>query len=115
MYFNMYLYMDKRISLCYSSLVGFGESSFLWDPEKERANLEKHGIDFITASQVFKDPQRKIFMDAKHSRAEERYFCIGKLEERILTVRFTYRGGKIRILGAGYWRKGKAYYEEKEN
>ena len=32
----------------------------------------------------------------------------------ILTVRFTRRGEAIRIIGAGYWRKGKAIYE-KEN
>jgi hypothetical protein len=29
----------------------------------------------------------------------------------VLTVRFTYREGIIRIYGAGYWRKGKAIYE----
>jgi len=29
----------------------------------------------------------------------------------ILTVRFTYRAGIIRIFGAGYWRKGKVIYE----
>lgn len=28
-----------------------------------------------------------------------------------MTVRFTYRGGVIRIFGAGYWRKGKQIYE----
>lgn len=31
-----------------------------------------------------------------------------------LDVRFTYRRKVIRIIGAGYWRKGKAVYE-KEN
>lgn len=31
----------------------------------------------------------------------------------ILTVRFIYRENKIRIIGAGYWRKGKKTYEEK--
>lgn len=30
----------------------------------------------------------------------------------IMTVRFTYRNNKIRIIGAGYWRKGKKLYEE---
>jgi predicted RNA binding protein YcfA (HicA-like mRNA interferase family) len=30
----------------------------------------------------------------------------------ILTVRFTYRKNKIRIIGAGYWRKGKEIYEK---
>lgn len=30
-----------------------------------------------------------------------------------MTVRFTYRGMKFRIFGAGFWRKGKKIYEEK--
>jgi hypothetical protein len=30
----------------------------------------------------------------------------------VMTVRFTWRSRKIRIFGAGYWRKGKAIYEE---
>lgn len=29
-----------------------------------------------------------------------------------LTVRFAYREGVIRIIGAGYWRRGKKIYEE---
>lgn len=37
-----------------------------------------------------------------------------KLGNRIITVRFTYRNGKIRLFGAGYWRKGKKAYEEKK-
>jgi hypothetical protein len=32
------------------------------------------------------------------------------LDEGILTVRFTWRSGKIRIFGAGYWRKGQKIY-----
>lgn len=87
---------------------------FLWDAEKERTNIEKHGADFFTAAKVFMDPGRKIYIDAKHSRQEERYFCVGKVEGKVLTVRFIYREGKIRIFGAGYWRKGRTYYE-KEN
>ena len=92
--------MDKR----------FG--SFIWDIEKEIVNIEKHSIDFVTASKVFKDPKRKIFIDSKHSEREERYFCVGKTGDKILTVRFTYRAGIIRIFGAGYWRRGVRYYEK---
>ena len=36
---------------------------------------------------------------------------MGKVADGILTVRFTWRGGTIRIIGAGYWRKGKHIYE----
>jgi uncharacterized DUF497 family protein len=90
-------------------------SAFTWDLEKELANVEKHGLDFTTASRVFFDPRRKIYVDEKHSRDEERYFCIGRVGTRILTVRFVYRGNTIRILGAGYWRKGSAYYEKEKD
>lgn len=90
-------------------------SSFIWDFEKESDNIHKHGIDFIMAAKAFKDPKRKIYTDSKHSKKEERFFCIGKVEGKILTVRFTYRGAKIRIFGAGYWRKGGRYYEKRED
>lgn len=84
------------------------------ESRKELINIHKHGIDFYTAAKVFKDPKRKIYIDSKHSKQEERLFCIGSLGSKILTVRFTYRGGKIRIFGAGYWRKGVQYYEKKD-
>jgi len=29
----------------------------------------------------------------------------------VVTVRFTYREGVIRIIGAGLWRKGRGIYE----
>ena len=36
-------------------------------------------------------------------------------DEGIITVRFTYREGKVRIFGAGYWRKGRKRYEQQNN
>ena len=86
--------------------------SFVWDAEKEKVNIAKHGVDFVDASRAFLDPRRKIFVNPKHSETEERFFCIGSVDGRILTVRFVYRGGKIRIFGAGYWRGGRKYYEK---
>ncbi|MBI4313726.1 MAG: BrnT family toxin [Candidatus Omnitrophica bacterium] len=88
---------------------------FLWDTRKERENWLKHGVDFETAARAFFDPKRKIFTDAKHSAQEERFFCLGEVGGRILTVRFSYRSDKIRIFGAGYWRKGKGCYDEKKD
>ena len=88
--------------------------SFVWDVDKEMANIAKHGVDFRTAAKVFRDPNRKVFKDEKHSVSEPRLFCIGKVEKKVLTVRFVFIEGKIRIFGAGHWRKGAKYYE-KEN
>lgn len=88
---------------------------FVWNDERSEANLLKHGVDFFTAAEVFLDESRKVFADLRHSHQEKRYFCIGKVGGKILTVRFTNRSGKIRIIGAGYWRKGEKIYEaEKE-
>jgi uncharacterized DUF497 family protein len=89
------------------------KESFDWDPEKDLANQVKHGISFTEAQYVFADPNRVIAEDLTHSKKEKRYFCFGKVVGGVLTVRFTYRVGVIRIYGAGYWRKGKQIYERK--
>lgn len=88
------------------------ETRFEWNLSKDRENQKKHGVSFTTAQYAFGDPNRVIAEDVSHSKAEKRYYCFGKVADGILTVRFTYRKGVIRIIGAGYWRKGKKIYEE---
>jgi hypothetical protein len=94
------LYMDKR-------------SDFDWDLDKDRLNQDKHGIAFSLAQLAFFDKNRVILEDLEHSENEKRYYCLGRVAGGIMTVRFTWRNSKIRIIGAGYWRKGKKIYEEK--
>ena len=84
------------------------QSSFEWDNAKDRSNRAKHGVSFATAQAAFFDPRRVIAEDLEHSGAEPRYFCFGVVAGGVMTVRFTYRAGRIRIFGAGYWRKGKS-------
>ena len=86
--------------------------TFEWDEKKNSENIKKHKVSFEKAQDAFFDEKRMILEDIKHSISEKRYFCIGKTDERILTVRFTMRGQNIRIFGAGYWRQGKKRYEE---
>lgn len=87
------------------------ESSFEWDERKDAENQAKHGVPFALAQYAFADPQRVIAEDTRHSSKEQRYFCFGRVGAGIITVRFTYRAGIVRIIDAGYWRKGKAIYE----
>jgi len=87
------------------------KSSFEWDEKKAVANLSKHGVPFDLAQYAFADPKRVIAEDHGHSIKEKRYFCFGQVGAGILTVRFTLRADLIRIIGAGYWRKGKSIYE----
>ncbi|NKC15040.1 MAG: BrnT family toxin [Gammaproteobacteria bacterium] len=90
------------------------ETNFEWDETKSLDNQQKHSVSFYEAQHAFRDPNRLIADDPVHSQEEKRYFCIGLDEsgEGILTVRFTYRLNRIRIVGAGYWRKGKKIYEQ---
>lgn len=84
---------------------------FEWDPVKDLDNQQKHGVAFAEAQFAFADMKRVIAEDLGHSAVEKRYYCFGSVDRGVLTVRFTYRGGVIRIIGAGFWRKGKVIYD----
>ena len=86
--------------------------TFEWDEQKNKDNQNKHGISFELAQYAFADLKRIIAEDLSHSENEKRFYCIGKVGQEIITVRFTYRKNIIRIFGAGYWRKGKRIYEK---
>ena len=88
-------------------------TKFEWEEKKNKDNQNKHGLSFDVAQYAFADPNRIIAEDLSHSDKEKRYYCFGKVNDGIITVRFTYRKNIIRIYGAGYWRKGKKIYEDK--
>lgn len=56
------------------SLGGF---LFEYDEEKNRKNLEKHGISLKVAARVFFDYDRIEMFDEEHSSQEDRYNTIG--------------------------------------
>ncbi len=90
------------------------KTNFEWDEAKNLENQKKHNISFFDAQYAFFDEKRVIAEDLAHSQSEKRYYCFGLNKDKtgIITVRFTYRSGCIRIFGAGYWRKGKKIYEQ---
>lgn len=55
-----------------------------------------------------------VAFDDEHSTLRElRWWLLGKVGERVMLVRYTHRpSGRIRIIGAGYWRIGKEIYEK---
>lgn len=75
---------------------------FEWDDEKEKINIDKHGIDFTTAARVFKDENRLELYDEAHSDTEDRYITIGIIDEvaYIVMVVYTEREEAIRIISA---------------
>lgn len=74
---------------------------FEWDVRKAIANLEKHGVSFGEATEVFYDPNILEGEDNEHSYDEARFFIIGYSASRMLSVVFAERhGDAIRIISA---------------
>ena len=65
---------------------------FEWDENKNRINIEKHGISFEKASSVFQDEESLVIADEEHSDKEERFVLIGfSFKANLLVVCHCYR------------------------
>lgn len=78
---------------------------FEWDKNKEKVNIQKHGISFEQASYVFADPYALNQYDDEHSQDEDRWILLGKsLNEIILVVVHTFKDNGdtefVRIISA---------------
>lgn len=83
---------------------------FEWHDEKAAANLQKHAIDFEDAIGIFEGPILETRSDQK---GEERYKAIGMLERLEITVVYTPRGSRLRIISARRARRNEraAYHQ----
>jgi uncharacterized protein len=70
---------------------------FTWDEAKRRANLRKHGIDFVDAPKIF---QGLTFTaeDDREAYGERRFLTLGLLEDQVVSVAHTERRDEIRII-----------------
>lgn len=86
---------------------------FDWDPDKRASNIEKHGVDFIDAVEVFAAPH--VVMDSPRG-TEDREVAIGPLPKgvapdhwsgQLVTIAFHRRGEVVRIISARRARKNE--------
>lgn len=74
---------------------------FEWNDQKAVRNLEKHGVSFGEATEVFYDPNALEGHDLEHSANEHRFFIVGLSSRRLLYVVYAERHGDIvRIISA---------------
>lgn len=69
---------------------------FEFDEAKSQANLNKHGIDFVAAQELWSDPYL-LEVRAK-TEDEPRFLLIGKIGEKHWSAVVTYREGRIRLI-----------------
>ena len=86
---------------------------FEWDETKARSNLEKHGISFQLASEIFYRSTVLTFEDERFNYGEVREVAIGQIEGVCLYVIFTLRDDAIRIISArkASARERRKYYD----
>jgi uncharacterized protein len=74
---------------------------FEWDEAKAITNLEKHGVSFFEASEVFEDEFMQYAYDEDHSDDEPRFLAMGETKrQRLLLVSHTVRDESIQIISA---------------
>ncbi len=73
---------------------------FEWDENKNKSNIEKHGIDFNEVKDIFKDKNRIESPDNRKDYGEPRFKAVGKAIDLILSIIFTMRGTTIRLISA---------------
>jgi len=80
---------------------------FEWDEAKNRANRAKHGFDFTHAIRIFVGSVRR-HLDQRPW-AEERFVATGLVEGRFVTVVYTVRGDRYRIISARLARRKERF------
>jgi uncharacterized DUF497 family protein len=72
--------------------------SFEFDAEKSKSNRTKHGIDFVEAQILWRDPM--LLEIAAKTDDEPRYLVIGLIDGKHWSAVITYRGANVRLISA---------------
>jgi uncharacterized DUF497 family protein len=85
---------------------------FEWDESKNQANLKKHGLDFETAKEAFKDPKAVRRFDRSVG-TEDRFHLIGKIRGvLVILVAYTNSKNAVRIISARPAGRDKGVYND---
>lgn len=79
---------------------------FEWDENKRRSNIEKHGLDFRDAPQLFDENYVEVKAKAGLD-GEERFLATGVVNEKHVTIIYTERDGATRIISFRKARKNE--------
>jgi uncharacterized DUF497 family protein len=76
------------------------DDEFEWDDAKAAVNLAKHNVSFEIARLVFDDAFAIVEVDGSLDYSEERFIITGMIQNRLLSVVYTERMGRIRLISA---------------
>lgn len=76
------------------------DDEFEWDLRKAQSNLRKHEVSFKQAQEAFRDPFAVEILDDSEDYGEDRYILIAMSKGRLLSIVYTPRNGRFRIISA---------------
>jgi uncharacterized DUF497 family protein len=69
-----------------------------FDPDKDSANQEKHGVSLAFGIEILSDANRLDILDVRVGYAEERFIADGLVAGRVWLCVFTRRGNRYRMI-----------------
>jgi uncharacterized DUF497 family protein len=76
------------------------DDAFEWDDAKAAENLRAHRVSFEEATLAIADPFGTEWVDTREAYGEERVVVVGLSQGQLLTVVYTERGERLRIISA---------------
>lgn len=76
------------------------DDDFEWDDTKATENNANHGVSFEVARAIFKDPFAIEYIDDRYDYGETRWIILGMAHDRLLSVAYTMREIRIRLISA---------------
>ena len=89
---------------------------YVWDEDKHRSNMAKHGVGFEEAMTVFDDDHAVVFYDEDHSDNEDRFVIVGNSRfGKVLVVVHCYQQENdiVRIISSRKSTKRERVFYEK--
>jgi uncharacterized protein len=76
------------------------DHGFEWDDDKAGENWRRHRVSFEQATFAMRDPFAIEWLDTREAYGEERVVLVGMSQGELLTVVYTQRGERVRMISA---------------
>ncbi len=86
---------------------------YVWDENKRKSNLKKHGLDFKDAFLVYENPEKCTYDASRGDEYRLMDVALAVVKGRLLTLVYTERGDEVRVISfRNSSREERKQYEE---
>jgi hypothetical protein len=71
---------------------------YVWDEEKRKSNLKKHGLDFRDAYLVYENPEKCTYDASRDDEYRLMDVALAVIRGKLLTLVYTERGDEVRVI-----------------